>query len=1003
MTPAPQCLYPLTSPQREIWFDQILHEDIPLYNIGGYVKIPGIIDTVLFEQAVNLLVQKHDTLRTVLTEVQDEDGIPMQTYVEKWAMTVPVQDFSAQAHPHETAMTWMQQRFIEPFELTGQPLFRYDLVKIDNNYYWLIQYHHLIVDGYGIALLNRSLAEIYTQLTNEQVPNLENPSYINFIENDRAYVESAVFEKQRQYWLDKYPTPPEPLLNPGYRSHYSDKLIGSGCEVLYLQRDFYNRLNVLAKQHKATLFHLLLGALYVYFTRTTQREDFAIGLPVLNRANANFKKTAGLFTGITPALFNFGKDLSFAELLQQINKTLKANYRHQRFPVSEINRALGLGQERSQLFDINLSYENHDYDASFDGIDSYTNLFLHPWEQTPLMIFVRDFHTQADVKFDFVYNQAYFNTADIKALQARFVTILEAVLKDSVSPIYTLPIMTEQEVQQLQTWNETTTDYPKDQTIVDLFEQQVEKTPDNIAVVFENQPLTYRQLNDKANQLARYLLNLKTDNGSLMTDNGLIAIAVERSFSMVIGLLGILKAGCAYVPIDPSYPPARIRYMLDDSAALLLLTQSHLKPQLSLDELKHDCVVVCLDEADFADQLSENPAVMFQAEDLAYVIYTSGSTGKPKGVAIEHSSPVMLINWAHKVFNSAQLTGVLASTSICFDLSIFELFVPLSQGGCVIVVEDALQLQHKNETLLPITLLNTVPSAATALLNTNAIPSSVQVINLAGEPLKNSLVQALYQVTSVQHVYNLYGPSEDTTYSTFARVATDSPFAPTIGQPIANTRIYILDAVHQPLPPGIPGELCIAGAGLARCYLNRPSLTKEKFIEVKLFGKTERIYKTGDLARWLHDGNLEYLGRIDHQIKLRGFRIELGEIEAALSQHPAVKEAVVTLFDSDDNKRLVAYITTNSEANDLVGELKNQLKVSLPSYMMPSHFTVLERLPLTPNGKIDRKALPAPSIEPIKTGTQPKTPTEDLLAELWAGVLKREAINRDDNFFELGG
>ena len=299
-------LHPLTSPQREIWFDQILHEGIPLYNIGGYVKIPGVIDPVLFEKAINLLVQKHDNLRTMLSEVAGEDGVPMQTYAEKLAVTVPMRDFSDEEHPHEAAMAWMQQQFVETFELTGQPLFRYDLVKISEDcYYWLLQYHHLIVDGYGVAMFNRSLAEIYTQLANEQVPNLDSPSYLNFIEDDRAYVESAVFDKQRQYWLDKYPTPPEPLFNPRYSEHYTDKLIGSGCEVLYFPRDFYNRLNELAKQHNATLFHLLLGALYVYFTRTAQRDDFAIGLPVLNRANANFKKTAGLFTGVNPTLFNF--------------------------------------------------------------------------------------------------------------------------------------------------------------------------------------------------------------------------------------------------------------------------------------------------------------------------------------------------------------------------------------------------------------------------------------------------------------------------------------------------------------------------------------------------------------------------------------------------------------------------------------------------------------------------------------------------------------------------
>ena len=278
--------YPLSSPQREIWFDQILHQGVPLYNIGGYVKMPGAIDPVLFEQAVNLLAQKHDTLRTILTEATDEDGLPMQTYAEQLTVTVPVQDFFADAQPHEAAIAWMQQRFIEPFQLIGQPLFRYDLVKLnDECYYWLMQYHHLIIDGYGVALLNRSLAEIYTHQANGQTPNLTSPSYINFIEHDQTHVKSAIFAKQRQYWLNKYPTPPEPLFTPRYRSHYTDELIGSGCEAFYMPRAFYQQLNELAKQHQVTLFRILLGAFYVYFTRTTGRDDFAIGFPTLNRTS----------------------------------------------------------------------------------------------------------------------------------------------------------------------------------------------------------------------------------------------------------------------------------------------------------------------------------------------------------------------------------------------------------------------------------------------------------------------------------------------------------------------------------------------------------------------------------------------------------------------------------------------------------------------------------------------------------------------------------------------
>jgi len=806
LTQTQQCLYSLTSPQREIWYHQLLHEGIPLYNIGGYVKIPGVINPVLFEQAVNLLVQKHDTLRTMLTEVADEDGVPMQTYAEKLTVTVPVQDFSAEERPHEAAMAWMQQRFIEPFELTGQPLFRYDLVKIsDKCYYWLSQYHHLIIDGYGVGLLYRSLAEIYTHIANGQIPNLYSHSYVNFIHNDRAYVESAVFDKQRQYWLNQYPSLPEPLFNPRYRSNYTNKLIGSGCEILYLPRNFYNCLNKLAKKHNATLFHLLLGTFYIYFTRTAGRDDFAIGLPVLNRVNAQFKQTAGLFTGVSPTLFDFGKNLTFAELLQHINKTLKANYRHQRFPVSEINRAVRLGPERSQLFDINLSYENFDDNACFAGIDGQFFPLLHHYEQIPLMIFVRDYHIQSDVEFDFVFNLAYFNTDDIKALQARFVTILEAVLKDSMLPIHTLPVMTEKETKQLLAFNDTKTDYPLDKTIVDLFEQQVSIMPNHIAVVFENQQLTYQQLNEKANQLAHHLLTLKPQVG-ISSSNPLIAIVVERSLEMVIGLLGILKAGGAYVPIDPSYPAARIQYMLEDSRAPLLLTQSLIKVKLSLEELTPIGVVLCLDEVDFANQPLINPDINRFATDLAYVIYTSGSTGKPKGVMIEHHNlSNFLLDMQQRTFITTS-DKLLAVTTLSFDITALELYLPLISGSRLHLItktmaSDGLTLQQQL-VQQGISFMQATPATWQLLKQSGWRGDTSLNILCGGETLSPTLSNYLFE--NSRSFWNVYGPTETTIWSSVYPIKTILNTYPSIGQPIANTRIYILSAQFQPQPPGIP-------------------------------------------------------------------------------------------------------------------------------------------------------------------------------------------------------
>ena len=1026
-------LYPLTSPQREIWFDQMLHEAIPINNIGGYVDIPCPVDPVLFEQAVNLLAEKHDTLRTILTREAGGDGIPQQTYAGHIRVEVPLRDFSREPEPEAAALAWMQMRFVEPFELYGLQLFRYDLVKLsETHYYWLLQYHHLITDDWGVALLNRSLAAIYSRLAIGEVPDLDGLPYLAYVEDDRAYVDSAKFEHERTWWLAQYPEVPEPLLSPRYRSKFTSKLVSSGCEPMHLPCGFYQRLHGLAKAHQANLFHVLLGVLYAYFTRTAQRDELPVGLPALNRENSRFKKTAGLFAGVSPVRFGFGRELSFSDLLRQISATLKATYRHRRFPVCEINRVVGLQQESSRLFDLSLSFQQIGYDACFNGTESHTTLFCPTWEQTPLMIHVQDIQAQSDVNLNFVYNLAYFNEKDIKALQTRIITILEAVLADSTLPIQSLPIMTAQEWQQLVEWNQTKTAYPHGQTIVDLFERQVQQTPGHIALVFEGQSLTYAELNAQANRLAHYLLGLKTADGkALLTGNPLIAIAVERSLDMVIGLLGVLKVGGAYVPIDPGYPPSRIEYMLEDCAARVLLTQSHLQARLPLDKFQHKCTILCLDEMDFAGRPSENPAARSKPDDLAYVIYTSGSTGRPKGVALPQAALVNLLRWQSEQPGLDKAGKTLQFSSLSFDVSFQEIFGTLSSGSQLVLVDEYtrrdagallgyLAEQQIERLFVPFVMLQHLAEQMDSLKHGMF---KLQNIITAGEQLRiTPAIHALFDALPGCRLHNHYGPTETHVVTAFAlpdhRQAWTS--LPPIGQPIANTRIYILDARHQPQPPGIPGELCIAGAGLARGYLKLPKLTAERFVEAELFGKRERIYKTGDLARWLPDGNLEFLGRIDQQVKLRGFRIELGEVEAVLAEHKAVKEAAVLLYQADGNPRLVAYIVVSGqwivdgESKAVPGvkatppltiqsHLSTHLKSRLPDYMVPAQFVVLDRLPLTPNGKVDRKSLPAPVLEVSNGFSVPATPTEELLATQWASVLKREAIGRQDDFFALGG
>jgi amino acid adenylation domain-containing protein len=605
--------------------------------------------------------------------------------------------------------------------------------------------------------------------------------------------------------------------------------------------------------------------------------------------------------------------------------------------------------------------------------------------------------SQSETECLWVYERRRISAENVEKLIAHFETFLKSIARDSDCEIARLSLLSAAEREKvLFGWNDNFADYPKNQCVHELFEAQAARTPEATALIFGAERLTYRELNSRANRLAHYLQTFG------VAPETLVGVCVERSIEMIVGVLGILKAGGAYVPLDPNYPKDRIRLMLEDSNASIVLA----KEKTAADLNQHQSKIVCLDrDWNLIEAESEgNPSSAVAPENLAYVIYTSGSTGKPKGVAIEHRSTVAFLHWALSVFAPEQLKGVLASTSVCFDLSVYEMFAPLAAGGAIILVENVLHLPDA-PAAGEVTLINSVPSAMTELLRIEGVPASAKTVNLAGEPLKPALVRAIYALGTVEKVFDLYGPTEDTTYSTYT---LRDEGAATIGRPISNTQAYILDKFLQPVPAGIPGELYLAGDGLARGYLNCPEMTAEKFIKNPFSrNSAARMYKTGDLARFLPNGEIEYLGRIDNQVKVRGFRIELGEIEAALSSHAAVREAVVVAReDEPGEKRLVAYLAANRNQTVKSNELREFLKRKLPDYMIPSAFVELEQMPLTPNGKIDKKNLPAPAanvFDAERVFVSHRDSLEERLVEIWETILQVQPVGVSDDFFELGG
>ena len=991
----------LSYAQQRMWFLWQLDPASGAYNLPGAVRLSGALSQPALQQAFASLVARHETLRTVFQRQADEKLV--QVAVEP-SVTVEHLDFTALAvDAREQAVNAAATRqSLLPFDLEHGPLLRVQLLKLaEQEHVLLLTLHHIVSDGWSMNVLIDEFIRCYDAHERNEAPQL--PAlpiqYSDYALWQRRWLEAGEQARQLEYWQarlgDEHPVlelptdHPRPAM-PSYQGTRHNFAIEPALAA---------QLRSCAQKHNVTLFMLLLGAFNVLLHRYTGQSDIRVGVPIANRNRTEVEGLIGFFVNTQVLRTELTGQTRVAELLQGIKEHALGAQAHQELPFERLVEALKIERSLSHtpLFQVMYNHQPVVADIASVSTASGLELALVEWQgrTTQFDLTLDTYEKSGTLHAALTYANDLFDTPTIERMARHWISLLQAMVLDGEQRIGELPMLDAAEQQRLvHTWNQTAEAYPTERGIHHLIEDQARRSPDAPALVFGTTTLTYAQLDARANQLAHAL----GEQG--VGPDVLVGICIERSIEMVVGLLAILKAGGAYVPLDPEYPQERLAYMIEDSGIQLLLSQQSLLASLPVAGIQ----LIALDQpALWLDGYSsESPNVALHALNLAYVIYTSGSTGKPKGAGNSHRALVNRLSWMQQAYGLVANDAVLQKTPFSFDVSVWEFFWPLMTGARLVVAAPG---EHREPARLidtigrhAITTLHFVPSMLQAFIHEPGVQAcaSLTRIMCSGEALPLDAQQQVFAKLPAAALYNLYGPTEaaiDVTHWTCIDEGADSV---PIGRPIANLGTYVLDAQLNPVPAGVSGELYLGGVGLARSYHRRPALTAERFVPSP-FVTGERLYRTGDRVRQRADGVIEYLGRLDHQVKLRGLRIELGEIEARLMQHPHVREAVVLV---QGGKQLIAYLVHAGEAP---ADLKAWLLGSLPEYMVPTHFIALPQLPVTANGKLDRKALPLPDAAQQQAFVAPQGDLQTALAAIWSDVLGVEQVGQDDNFFELGG
>jgi amino acid adenylation domain-containing protein len=1013
--------HPVSPGQSALLFLNRLLPHSPAYNLAFVARVVSEVDAVALERAFQRLVDRHATLRTTYG---DSKGSPIQ--IVHGATDLQLTQVDASGWTEEDLEARVRQAFAEPYDLARGPVFRTLLFsRSTDDHVLLFGIHHIATDGWSQGIIMEELGKLYAAYRDGRAPDLPpiGASYVDTVRRRSEALEGKKGQELWAYWqktlggdlpsLDLPTDFPRPTLSG---------LKGDSCPIR-IGGDCCRELRLLARTEGVTFFTVVLAAFQILLMRYSGKEDILVGTPMAGRGETDFERVVGFFVNSVVIRGDLSGQPSFREFLHRLREATLGALSHQDFPFSSLVEKLRPARDTSRLpvFQVMFNLLSRQTLGSFADLLAgdknskpveFGGMSLKPFpleqQEGAFDLTLELVDSGIDLSGSLKYSTELFGRPTVERMAGHFASLVQSIVTDPDRCVWQIPMLGEAETRrQLLDWNDTRVDYPSDVLLHELFEAQVKRTPDAIALCFEDRKLTFRELNERANRLAHHLRRLGVGPDTL------VGVCMERSLDLVVALYGVIKAGGAYVPIDPEYPEERVAFMLQDAGVPVLLTQSRLVGRLGHPH----GTVICLD-ADIdrmAGENSGNPGVEMGPEDLAYMIYTSGSTGKPKGALNTHRGICNRLLWMQDRYSLTATDRVLLKTPFSFDVSVWEFFWPLLAGAQLVLAEPG---GHRDSAYLvklireqQITVAHFVPSMLRILLEEKGVEgcTSLRHVICSGEALPFDLQERFFDLLSSE-LHNLYGPTEtavDVTSWTCKR-NSERKIVP-IGKPVANTQVYVLDRYLQLLPVGVPGELYIGGVQVGRGYHNRPSLTAERFIADPYGSSPEaRLYRTGDLCRWLETGDLDYLGRMDFQVKVRGFRIELGEIEAALGEHPEVRRCVVVAReDAPGDRSLVAYVVWERPGSPAVGGVRDYLRSKLPDYMVPSAYVSLDEIPMSPNGKVDRRALPAPSHEAFtglrKTVTEPRTETERQLARVWQDLLQGGQLSVTDDFFDVGG